>query len=132
MAEDYAAAARALVGVRFRLQGRSDNGMDCVGVVLAAYGLTAASVRRDYSMRGDHAAEIRSTLERDFRRISRGQSRPGDLLHLLVAPDRHHFGIKTAAGFVHAHGGLGKVVETPGVPEWPLLAVFRRRSRASR
>lgn len=132
MPVDYAAAARALVGVPFRPQGRSVTGMDCVGAVLATFAIPDMAVRSNYAMRGDHAEEIRSTLDRYFRRISMHQGKPGDLLHLLVSSSRHHFAIKTSDGFVHAHAGLGKVVETPGLPEWPVLAVLRRRSRSSR
>jgi hypothetical protein len=40
-----------------------------------------------------------------------------------------HLGVRTDQGFVHAHAGIGRVVETPGAPEWPVLAVYRRRSR---
>jgi hypothetical protein len=35
--------------------------------------------------------------------------------------------VRTNAGFVHAHAGIRRVVETPGMPEWPLLAVYRKR-----
>jgi hypothetical protein len=47
---------------------------------------------------------------------------------LLLAPsdDQVHFAILTANGFVHAHAGLRRVVETPGKPEWPLIGAFRR------
>jgi hypothetical protein len=36
----------------------------------------------------------------------------------------------TENGFVHAHAGIGRVVETPGQPEWEILGVYRRRSKA--
>jgi hypothetical protein len=41
-----------------------------------------------------------------------------------------HLGIMTDRGFVHADARLGKVVETPGLPIWPTIAVFSRRVRA--
>jgi hypothetical protein len=41
-----------------------------------------------------------------------------------------HLGVRTADGFVHAHAGLRRVVETPGMPEWPLVGAYRRRVRA--
>jgi lipoprotein Spr len=131
MRTDYEAAARRLVGVRFRPQGRSSEGLDCVGAVLATYGIDAAVVRRDYRMRGDHAGEIRERLNIHFRRVAPSQMRSGDLLHLLVAADRHHFAIRTGRGFVHAHAQLGRIVETPGEPEWPLLGAYRRRRKGT-
>jgi hypothetical protein len=47
---------------------------------------------------------------------------------LLSAGERQlHLGVRTAAGFVHAHAAIRRVVETPGVPEWPVLDVYRKR-----
>jgi hypothetical protein len=48
---------------------------------------------------------------------------------MKVAKDQLHIGVKTNAGFVHAHAGLRRVVETPGAPEWPLLGIYRKRRR---
>ncbi len=43
--------------------------------------------------------------------------RPGPLqLHLMIG---------TGAGFVHAHAGLGRVVEMPGVSPWPVIGWWR-------
>ena len=125
---DYAERARALVGTPFRLQGRGAGGLDCVGVAIATFGVTPDSVRRDYRLRGDHEAEARAFLSRDFRRVSATQLRPGDLMLMRVSSDQLHLGVRTAAGFVHAHAGLHRVVETPGMPNWPLLGTYRRRN----
>ena len=125
---DYAERARALVGTPFRLQGRGVGGLDCVGVAVATFGLAADAVRSNYRMRGDHEAEARTFLSRDFRRVRGSQVRTGDLMLMRVRSDQLHFGVRTAAGFVHAHAGLRRVVETPGMPDWPVLSIFRRRS----
>jgi len=124
---DHAERARALVGTPFRLQGRDAQGLDCVGVAVAAFGLAASSVRRNYRLRGDHEAEVRDFLRRGFRRVPKAQLRPGDLMLMRVAPDQLHLGVRTESGFVHAHAGLRRVVETPGAPEWPVLGLFRKR-----
>jgi hypothetical protein len=55
--------------------------------------------------------------------------RPGDVMLMSLGPQRMHLGVRTDAGFVHAHAGIRRVVETPGVPEWRLVAAYRRRSR---
>jgi hypothetical protein len=125
---DYAQRARALVGAQFRAQGRGVGGLDCVGVVLATFGLPLHLVRRDYRLRGNHEAEATECLERFFRRVSKPAA--GDVMLMRVAADQLHFAVRTAAGFVHAHAAIGGVVETPGMPEWPLLAVYRIRSRS--
>jgi hypothetical protein len=53
----------------------------------------------------------------------------GDVMLMSAAADLLHLGVRTCEGFVHAHAGIGRVVETPGMPAWPLLGVWRRRSR---
>lgn len=126
---DFAERARALVGTPFRLQGRSAEGLDCVGVAIETFGVQAARVRRDYRLRGDHAPEVRQFLGEGFRGVPRTQLRAGDLMLMKVAGDQVHLGVRTSAGFVHAHAGLRRVVETPGMPEWPILGVYRKRRR---
>lgn len=132
--ERIVAAARALVGVRFRLHGRCPaSGMDCVGLVAAALeGGGLAGVRAaapcGYRLRGgrveDHVAALRAAGL-----IPVDDERPGDVLlvragvaqfHLMVAT-----GIGDGVGYVHAHAGLGRVVEMPGRSPWPVLGRWR-------
>lgn len=123
-------AARALVGTRFRPQGRSrDLGLDCVGLVLCAFALPEDAVRRDYRMRGDHRREMLAAMAKPFRRIARTQRRRGDVVLLKVASQQLHLAILTDGGFVHADARRGKVVESDGTPPWPIVAAFRRRVR---
>lgn len=126
---DYAERARALVGTRFRLQGRCENGLDCAGLVLMTYCIPAGEVRRDYRLRGNHRPEMEQALAKYFRRVSKTRARPGDVMLLAVSNDQLHLAVRTKAGFVHAHAGIGRVVETPGEPPWPLLGTFRNRTR---
>jgi len=127
MATDYAERSRALVGTRFRPQGRSETELDCVGVVLSTFGLANDTVRRDYRMRGDHRSEIESKLMERFRRVPKAQLRTGDVMLLEIATEQMHLAVRTERGFVHGHAGIGRVVETPGLPEWRLLGVYRKR-----
>lgn len=122
--------ARALVGTRFRPQGRSPElGLDCIGLVLVACDLPAEQVRRDYRLRGDHRRELLAGLASVLRQIAPAQRRAGDILLLQVTADQLHLAILTETGFVHADAGRGRVVETLGVPLWPVIAAFRRRAR---
>ena len=125
---DVVTRARALVGTRFRPQGRDPrHGLDCVGLALAAYRLPAA--RGDYALRGTARAAVEESLRPWFRRVSRSEARDGDLLLVRAAVDVLHLGIRSGAGMIHADARYG-VVERPGALPWPLLAVFRRRVRA--
>lgn len=130
MNKSYAERARDLVGTRFRAQGRdAAAGLDCAGLIIATFALPRAQYRQDYRLRGEHRVELASAMQRDFRRVARSQAREGDVLMLSVARDQLHLAVKTAAGFVHADAGIGKVVETPGSPKWKVLAAYRRRAR---
>lgn len=127
MRTNYAEHARALVGTRFRPQGRDSCGLDCVGLAIETFGIRADAVRRNYRLKGDHRREVETGLTKYFRRISKRDAKDGDVLLLKVARDQLHLAVRTDGGFVHAHAGLGRVVETPGEPEWPLIGVYRKR-----
>ena len=118
------ARARALVGCRFRPQGRSPElGLDCIGLACAAYGIPAEEIPCDYRLRGDFRDRIERELAARFQRVC--ALRPGDLLLLSVAGDQLHLAVKTDLGFVHADAGLRTVVETPGTPPWPVISAYR-------
>ena len=124
----YSARAMALVGTRFRAQGRGPDGLDCVGLVIATFGIPVDSAPRNYRLRGDHLARARQCLDPHFRRVPVSQLRPGDVF-LLKLGVQLHLAVRTAQGFVHAHANIRRVVETPGMPEWPIAGVYRKRRR---
>ncbi len=118
------AAARACIGTRFRPQGRVPGlALDCVGLVLAAGGI-AAGVVPAYALGGDYHHLLDETLQAaGCHRVPTPQ--PGDILVLAPAPGLHHLAIMTLSGAVHAHAGIGRVVEGPLDPGWPHLAAWR-------
>jgi lipoprotein Spr len=125
MQDAVAQAARELIGVQFRPQGRDRlYGLDCVGVVTEA--LTRAghpiSVRNNYSQRGgDPDAVATAMAEAGLRCIGEGAGGAGDIVLMRTGPAQLHLGIVTAGGIVHADAGLRRVVETPGAPRWPII-----------
>lgn len=123
-AEEIVARARALVGARFRPQGRSrEAGFDCIGVAAAAVG--GAAVRADYRLRGGTIAEVANGM-------SSAGLRPvadldaGDLVAMRAGPEQLHLGVWTGSGLVHADAGLRRVVERPGPPPWPVVGAWRK------
>jgi len=125
--ERIAAEALALVGVRFRLHGRSEaTGLDCVG-------LAALAVERA----GGRAAPLPAYRLRGMGPIRAGQAIadlgwtpvaaacPGDLLLADSGPMQLHVMILTQTGLVHAHAGLGRVVLMPLPSPWPILGNWR-------
>ncbi|PZN97380.1 MAG: hypothetical protein DCF31_01055 [Alphaproteobacteria bacterium] len=121
------AAARACVGTRFRPQGRTPgSGLDCVGVVLQAaraVGIVPAAVP-SYALSGETAAMLVAALA-DAGCVAVSDAAPGDILALAPAARQRHLAIVTPAGVVHAHAGLGRVVEGPIDPDWTLLGIWR-------
>jgi cell wall-associated NlpC family hydrolase len=119
--------ARALVGTRFRPQGRDPRfGLDCVGTAAAAAGIAAGRVRRDYPLRGTDLAQVEEGL-RDLgcARVATGVADPGDVIVCRAGPAQIHLGVATETGFVHADAGRRLVVERRWPVPWPVLGIWR-------
>jgi cell wall-associated NlpC family hydrolase len=120
--DDTVARARALIGVRFRAQGRGSDGLDCVG--LAAAALEIAGVREDYALRSSSDKALATSLRR-LGLIPIERREPGDLLVMCSGAGQLHLGIWTGAGLVHADAGLRRVVERPAPVPWRVLSAWR-------
>jgi hypothetical protein len=122
-ADEIVAAARALLGIRFRPQGRSpESGLDCVGVVAASIG--AERVPRDYALRGGSLERLGAELKSaGLHRVD--TMRAGDVLVLAAGPAQLHLGIFTGTGLVHGDAGLRRVVERPAPLPWPIVHIWR-------
>lgn len=125
---DPVARGRALIGVRFRPQGRSaEHGLDCIGVVAAAFGLPPSEVPADYRLRGGNAQRIESALRAlGFAQVD-DDPRAGDLVIVEAGPRQLHLALRTEEGVLHADAGLGFVVERPGEPPWLVLSTWRHQ-----
>lgn len=121
------AAVRDCVGTRFRPQGRVPGiGLDCIGVALraaAAAGLGGLAVPA-YAIGGDNAGLLMPFLASCGCRCV-GAAQLGDVLVVEPAPGQRHVAIVTSLGVVHAHAGLGRVVEGPIDPGWTIIAIWR-------
>lgn len=124
-----AARAMTLLGVPFRLNGRSsDSGLDCVGIL--AQCLNAAGHQSDIpayaQLRGDFEPVARAFFRADiFCIVDDGTMRAGDIMMLRPGPRQVHFAVLTQQGAVHAHVGLGRVVLTPLPLPWPVIGHWR-------
>jgi hypothetical protein len=114
------------VGTRFRLHGRTPGlALDCVGVVMVAAAAVPLilPVLPAYRL-GGPLPDIAAILA-DLGATVTGAAAAGDILVIAPASGRRHFGIVTPSGLVHAHAGLGRVVEGPIDPAWQLVQAWR-------
>ncbi len=127
------AAAKSMVGSRFRLHGRDPaTGLDCVGLAVNALQSdeTDAICPSGYTLRQKDWRSMLSFAAPLGLRICDGENvEAGDLLLFSVGPAAVHLGISDGRGaIVHAHAGLRKVVFGQPNPEWCLLMHWRMRS----
>src|SRR5205085_7598742 len=111
--DEVVARARAMIGVRFRPQGRSAvQGLDCMGLAAVAMGVPADRVRGDYRLSSGAAEEAHAGFRAaGLVRIEPCEAGAGDLLLVSVGTRRLHALILTGFGFVHADARLRRVVE---------------------
>lgn len=128
--ERIAEAARATIGTRFRLHGRGGaHGIDCIG--LAATALRAAGidapVPRGYWIGDDRVAAVAEGLrEAGLVEIDCGAVPvAGDIVVARSGARQLHLAVATGGGLIHADAVIGRVVERPGVPPWPVIALWR-------
>lgn len=121
------AAAEALIGVRFRLQGRSpEYGLDCVGVtaLAARAGGFDGNVPDDYALRGGDAATLTARFDAGgLVRVT--DPLPGDIVLFAAGPAQFHLAVLVPGGIIHADASLRRVVARTGVPPWPMLGCWR-------
>lgn len=78
----------------------------------------------DYSMRGGSLARFDAGMQAaGMRRVRLG--RPGDVVLVQAGVAQFHLMIAHSDGHIHAHAGVGRVVDMPGPSMWPVLVQWR-------
>lgn len=102
-------------------------GLDCVGLVWAAYAAAGRMLERPhgYPLRGWSRAQVEAGLVHAGFVPVVGDGREGDVVLLAYPAGQFHLGLTGLDRLVHAHAGLRRVVETPirgldGVARWRL------------
>lgn len=129
LGDRIAAQALGLIGVPFRLRGRSaETGLDCVGLVLLTLDRAGQPVREPpaYQLRGTGRERAERLLEAGGL-LPVAQAAPGDIVLVESGPLQLHLMIRAGIGHVHAHASLGRVVLMPLPAPWPMLGIWRAR-----
>lgn len=104
--------ARSYVGVRFRHQGRSRQGVDCAGLLYCVYNHVVGLNGNYIQYPNQLTSGMAFRKMRDYGdRISRNDAGPGDTVLMNFCGSSTHLGILTERGVIHADGPLGRVVE---------------------
>lgn len=129
-----AAAAEALEGTPFRLQGRVPaTGLDCIGLLGAAMARAGhpISLPTGYPWRVRDLAQWLPSPQSCGFSDTRGPVKPGDFVILQPGPAQYHLAIALREGrWAHAHAGLRRVVISSELPPGPIAVHWRlRRNR---
>ncbi|WP_373487825.1 NlpC/P60 family protein [Blastomonas sp.] len=130
LAKRFADRASGLIGVPFRLHGRSaETGLDCVGLAVVALARAGWRVDppSDYRLRGGVLIRFDDWAQScGFRIIGpEAAASAGDLLLCQPAPDQFHLLVYGGAQIIHAHAGIGRVVAMPLPTPWPVVRRWR-------
>ena len=121
--------AQSYIGTPFCLHGRHQAmGIDCLGLILAALddvGITTPPPPA-YAMRNSTIAPLLAFAEEVGLMLGTAPIQAGDILLGRTGPAQFHCAIALGErGFIHAHAGLRRVVQTPGAFPWPLTRLWR-------
>jgi len=143
--EDVVAVARSLVGVPYRAQGRSAEGIDCLGILIHVFSklgiLSNLSVPQylDQFEVDPDIARVSSSLRRRFLLVEMVRAgltpfeakdeddlRPGDIACFGRGGAMTHIGVLSPGTVIHANTQRGMVVEDPYSTCKPIqIALFR-------
>lgn len=125
--EKFIKALRSYLGVKYRHQGRSQFGVDCLGLIICALrdcGVDVVDDSPDYSHQVDPTALLNGIYSRTDRMwIESDRTNPiiipSALLIFRITKDPRHLGIATSdRSMIHAsRGACNEVIEHP-LDDW--------------
>lgn len=136
----FVEAARAMVGVQFQFEGRSDLGVDCAGIV------AQAAINGGLERQRDHRNYSRELKDREFLALWAGRmdivqgsiarpslALPGDVVLMIHRRDLRHAAILSDRGsIIHASTIRGCVVEDELNPHRAVMIRYVMRFREFR
>ena len=111
--EQFVEAARKYIGVKYRHQGRSPHGMDCVGLLVLAANDIGADTSGDVTnySRLPHGVLL-PILDQLLVKVPDDEEwKTGDVLVMKFLNEPTHVGIWTGSTLIHTYSTLEKVVE---------------------
>ena len=107
---DVVEAARAYLGTPYRHQGRTQRGLDCIGLVLrVAHDLQITDYEVSHYGRVPSGRMMQRLIEEHCRKIAINQAVIGDMLHMAFEDQPQHVALLTDRGMIHADSRRGVV-----------------------
>lgn len=123
------------IGIPYVDKGRDPQGWDCWGLVRYCleehFGLVLPSFDEEYvSARDIRRVEelYRTYSERDWRKLTNGQERPGDVVHMRLRNRPIHVGLVIGEGYMlHVEEGVATAAERYKSLQWKdrVLGIYR-------
>jgi len=126
-ADAFSEAARAFVGVPFLHQGRTRNGVDCIGLVIAALtrcGIVYYEEPPTYARR-PNGDSLLAPLRQYCTEADAGE--PGTVVAIRFRREISHVAIMTGSTIIHAYEGVRRVVEHGYDRRWKSMSVAHWR-----
>jgi len=122
---DIIGAARAYLGVPYLHQGRTRQGLDCVGLLLCvAHDLGITDYEIDHYSRVPSGRMMQRLLAKHVTRVPLSDLHTADILHIAFQQQPQHLAFVTDKGMIHADS-------RHGVVEHHLVDPWRSRIRAA-
>lgn len=102
--------ARDYLGVPYQHQGRTRNGLDCIGLaIVVAHDLGLTDFDIDGYGRVPSGKRMSMQLSAECTKLRNGSAKPGDLLHMAYEKQPQHIALVTDKGIIHADSQRGVV-----------------------
>jgi hypothetical protein len=125
-AQDFVDAARSYLGVPFRHQGRTEHGVDCIGLVILArlkLGPWDATRHDIVNYRRNPKDALDVTLPKFLEQIFAPEVGALAAIRWPKMKVANHIAILTPATIIHSYAEVGRVIETGYREPWPRQTV---------
>ncbi|MCP4102774.1 MAG: hypothetical protein GY750_15350 [Lentisphaerae bacterium] len=104
--------ARSWLGIPFKHQGRTIDGVDCVGlVIVVAHALGLSDFETHQYSRHPSPTMMGRILDAEMVRIKISEALPGDVYWMRFFKDPQHLAIISDKGIIHSFSNVKKVTE---------------------
>lgn len=119
--------ARSYLGVKFKHQGRTTAGLDCVGLAVRVLNDCGYAVDDQRGYARNPTGVLEGAINAQPSLVKVKECEAGDFLVMRIGREQQHVAIRTDKGIIHSYETVGKVVEHGFSQAWKrrVSAVYR-------